>query len=176
MLQEGNPIGKATDIAQAISEHVAQMCDCEYSENFIDSGQFFCSSSKKEIIYQAQFLTTDGKTVEEIRNITQKWVHTKPIVTISGQHHQLDPYCSVVIQEIGDLSCDPTVSTSGVKSGTGGHLVGYSIGILLVLSAVVGIIIVTMIITFYTVKKYRLKKLKDATRYAKFTVQIIITL
>ena len=151
------------------------MCNCEYSENFIDSGQFLCSSSKKEIIYQAQLLTTDGKTAEEIRNITQNWVLTKPIVTISGQRHQLDPYCSVVIREIGDLSCDPTVPTSGVKSGTRGYLVGYSAGIVLVLSAVVGIIIVAMIITFYAVKKYRSKKLKDATRYAKFRHQIMLT-
>ena len=163
-IQKENLIGKATDIAQAISEQIAQICNCEYSENFINNGKFFCSSSKKEIIYQARLLTTDGKTAEEIRNLTQTWVLTKPFVNISDQRHQLDPYCSVVIQEIGDLSCDPTVPTvlsSSVKSRTRGHLVAYSVGILLLL----GIIIVTILVAFYAVKKHRSKKVKDATRY-----------
>ena len=152
---------------QAISKQITQICNCAYSVSFIDSGQFFCSSSERVIIYQAQLLTTNGKTVEEIRNITQKWMLTKPFVIISGQRYQLDPYCSVVIREIGDLSCDPTIPTvlpSSIKSGTGGHLVGYSIGIILLLSAVAGIIIVATIV----VKKYRLKKAKDAGRYDKF--------
>ena len=167
MLQEEDPIGKPTDIAQAISEQIAQICNCKYSENFIDSGQFFCSNSKKEIIYQARLLTTDGKTAEEIRNLTQEWVLTKPFVTISDQHHQLDPYCSVVIQEIGDLSCDPTTPTvlpSSVKSRTSGHFVGYSAGIILILSVVVVILIVAILLAFYTVRKHRLKKARDATR------------
>ena len=158
-------MGKVKDMAQAISEQIAQICNCEYSKNFVDNGQFFCSSSEKEIVYQAQLLTTDGKTAEEIRNLTQKWVLTKPFVTISGKGHQLDPYCSVVIQEIGDLTCDPTtlnVQSSSVRSSKGGgNLVGYSVGIVLFLLVMVGTISVVMILTFYAVKKYRLKKARD---------------
>ena len=175
LIQKGTRTGKVTDVARTISEQIDQMCNCEYSENFIDNGQFFCGSSKKEIIYQAQLLTTEGKTAEEIRNITQKWVLTKPFITINGLRHQLDPYCSVVIERIGDLSCDPTVLMSSVKSGTGGRLVGYSIGTVLVLSTVVGILIVAIISVFYKVNKYKSKKVKDATRYDKFTVQIMLT-
>ena len=155
-------MGKAKDMAQAISEQIAQICNCEYSKNFVDNGQFFCSSSEKEIVYQAWLLTTDGKTAEEIRKLTQKWVLTKPFVTISGKRHQLDPYCSVVIQEIGNLTCDPTilnVQSSNVRSS--GNLVGYSVGIVLSLSVMVGTISVAMILTFYAVKKYRLKKARD---------------
>lgn len=172
MLQKVNPIGKTTDVAQAISEQITQMCDCEYSESFIDNGQFFCSNSREQVIYQAQLLTTDRKTVEEIRNLIQEWVLTKPFVTIDGQSYQLDPHCSVVIREIGDLSCDPTVSALlPPRSSSGGHLVGYSVGIILVLSLVVGTIILAMIIAFYTVRRYRSKKVLDATRYEKFSVQ-----
>ena len=44
---------------------------------------------------------------------------------------------------------------------------GYSVGIVLVLLAVVGAIIIAMIIAFYTVRRYRAKKAteSDATRY-----------
>jgi hypothetical protein len=166
LLQKQNPIGKTADIAQAIGEQIAQICNCDYTEHFIDNGQFFCGNSGKQnlIIYQARFLTTDEKTVEEIRNITQKWVLTKPFITIDGQRHQLDPFCSVVIREIGDLSCDPTVSTllPAPSSRSGGHLVGYSVGIVLVLSTVAGIIITAMLIVFYAVRRHRAKKATDA--------------
>ena len=156
-------MGKAKDMAQAISEQITQICDCEYSKHFVDNGQFFCSSSEKEIVYQARLLTTDGKTAEEIRKLTQKWVLTKPFVTISGKRHQLNPYCSVVIQEIGDLTCAIlNVQSSSVRpSKGGGNLVGYSVGIVLFLSVMVGTISVAMILTFYAVKKYRLKKARD---------------
>lgn len=179
MLQKENPIGKATDVAQVISEQIVQICNCEYSEKFVKSGQFFCSNSRKQIIYQARFLTTDGKTVEEIRNITQKWVLTEPFVMIDSHRHQLDPYCSVVIERIGDLSCDPTVTVlpSGAKShDTGGSFVGYSVGIILLLSVVVGVIIVAII--FYKVKKYKSKRAKDATRYANYVhcLQIMLVI
>jgi hypothetical protein len=68
-----------------------------------------------------------------------------------------------VIWEIGDLSCDPTVATT--PSSGGGHLVGYSVGIVLVLSVVVGIIITAMLIAFYTVRRHRAKKTAEITRY-----------
>lgn len=95
---------------------------------------------------------------------------TKPSITIKGQRHELDPYCSITIREIGDLSCDPTISalqSPPSSSGSGGHLVGYSIGIVLALSAVVTTIITAMIIAFCTVRRHRAKKAteSDATRY-----------
>ena len=72
-----------------------------------------------------------------------------------------------MIREIGDLSCDPTVSTLQLSSGSGGHLVGYFVGIVLVLLAVVGAIITAMIIAFYTVRRHRAKKVAESnvTRY-----------
>ena len=172
LLQKENPMGRASEIEIAISEQIAHMCNCEYSESFIDDGQFFCSGSEKEIIYQAQLLTTDGKTADEIRNVTQKWVLTKPFITSSSnEHHQLDPYCSVVIQEIGDISCDPIVPTllpSAVKPGI--DSVAYSIGgMLLLLSAIGGMIIVAVIL-------YKIKKARGSysMRYAKCQTMTIM--
>ena len=122
------------------------MCQCQYSETFISNGQFFCGNSKKQVIYQAQLLITDGKTAEEIRNITQKWVLTKPFITISGKSYQLDPYCSVVIKEFGDITCDavsPTQLESSVESST--YLLVYSVvvGVLLLL-AITGVVILML--------------------------------
>ena len=177
LLQKDNPAEKATDIAQSISEQIAQMCQCEYTQAFVDHERLFCSQdSENQVIYQAQLLSTDGRTSEEIRNITQTWVLTEPFVSVSGHPHQLDPYCSVVIEMIGNLSCDPalpfgpTVQSSGVRSkraGSGGGVVAYSIGIILLLSTVVAVLSVAIVLTFYAVKKYRLKKARDCMRYGR---------
>ena len=75
------------------------------------------------MVYQGQLLTTDGKAAEEIRNLTQKWVLDKPFISVSDQTYQLNPYCSVIIDKVGENVCDalsPTESTlkSDKISGT----------------------------------------------------------
>ena len=175
--QKENAMGKAVDIDMAISDNISQTCDCEYSNYFITNGRLLCGNSKKEIIYQALLLTTDGKTAEEIRTLLQEWVLTKPFITVNKVHHQLDPYCSVVIHEIGDLSCDPIVPTLppsgvGLKSGSMGYVAVVVTLLLSVIIATVGIII-----SCYALKKYRLKKAKEHVMYAnwnqimQFTIQ-----
>ena len=111
------------------------MCNCQYSEDFIDGGQFFCPSSRKQIIYQAILLKTSGKTAEEIRNTTQVWVLMKPVLTVSGKSYQLDPYCSVVIRDVGDTSCD--VISHDAESSNNEIIYGISGGILLIVAVVI---------------------------------------
>ena len=108
-LQEENAVRKTSDIAQFISQQVAQLCQCQYSDSFIVDGRLFCTT-KNNVIYQAKLLSTDGKTALEIRNITQLWVLTKPIITIEEKFYQLDPFCSVVVKELGVTSCETASS------------------------------------------------------------------
>lgn len=165
---------KAIDINVAISDNISQTCDCEYSHYFIIYGQLLCGNSKNEIIYQALLLTTDGKAAEQIRTLLQEWVLTKPFITVDEVHHQLNPYCSVVIDEIGDLSCDPIVPTlppSGV-----GRSMGYVAAVVILLLSVT-IATVGIIVSCYALKKYRLNKAKEHIMYAnwnqtmQFTIQ-----
>ena len=92
----------------------------------------------------------------------------KPFITVNKVHHQLDPYCSVVIREIGDLSCDPVVPTlppSGVgpKAGSMGYVAAVVTLLLSVIIATVGIIL-----SCYALKKYKLKKAKEHIMYANW--------
>ena len=101
---------KNTDIAEFVSQHIAQRCQCQYPSSFIADGRLFCTT-KDNIIYQAQLLPTDSKTALEIRNTTQLWVLSKPVLMIDGEPYQLDFQCSVVIEELGVTLCDTVGST-----------------------------------------------------------------
>ena len=120
------------------------MCNCRYSEDFIDGGQFFCPSVMKQVIFQAVFLKTSEKTAEEIRNTTQTWVLTKPFMTVAGKSYQLDPYCSVVIRDVGDTSCDAISSPLLTWLGSNVYIYGVGGGILLLVIVTVVIICTIM--------------------------------
>lgn len=150
------------DIDVAISEAILQTCDCEYSKYFITNGQLLCGSSDKEIIYQALLLTTDGKPAEEIRTLLQRWVLTKPFITVNENHHQLDPYCSVMIHEIGIVSCDPILPTLQPSASGMGPRVGAAALVTLLLSLIIAT--VGTVFSCYALKRYRLKKAKERIR------------
>ena len=92
---------------------------------------------------------------------------TKPLVT--SLNKQIDPYCSVVIQEIGDMSCEPTLPTQLPAAANTNSIdpVGYSIGGLLVLLVAIGGIIIVAGICSVVIRKHKLKiaKPRDCTRW-----------
>ena len=104
-LQLKNPIMKTSNIAQYIARQIAQRCQCQYSGSFIVNGELSCTTGN-DVIYQAQLLSTEGKTALEIRNITQQWVLSRPAIIIDSLSYQVDSDCSTVITELGVTSCD----------------------------------------------------------------------
>ena len=105
-LQVTNSMMKISDISNSISGAISQRCLCQYPSSFIVNGRLFCGENKNDVIFQSHFLTTDLKTPEEIRNLTQQWVLTKPLVRINNKMYQFDPYCSVAVEELGETTCD----------------------------------------------------------------------
>ena len=101
---------KTSNIAQFIAQQIIQRCLCQYSASFIIDGHLFCTS-KKTVIYQAQFISTDSKTALEIHNITQQWVLSRPMIIIDNLFYQVDPNCSAVVNKLGVTSYN-TVSES----------------------------------------------------------------
>ena len=95
------------------------MCDCPYSETLINSRQFFCNNDNNDlVIFQARLFPTYGKTSKMLRALAEEWVQTEPFIVVGGKSYQLDPNCSVVIEEIGDTSCNanlPDQLSSGDK-------------------------------------------------------------
>ena len=68
-------------------------------------------TANDDVVYQAKFLPSVAKTALEIRNTTQLWILTKPIIAIDEKLYQVDPSCSVVVQQLGMTSCDSNPST-----------------------------------------------------------------
>ena len=68
-------------------------------------------TANDDVVYQAEFLPSVTKTALEIRNTTQLWILTKPIIAIDEEFYQVDPFCSIIVQELGTTSCDSNLST-----------------------------------------------------------------
>ena len=63
-------------------------------------------------------MTPEGKTAKEIRNLTQEWAFSKPRVSIANTMYPLDPYCSVVVEELGETGCDAVSPTPSSETAT----------------------------------------------------------
>ena len=165
-LQISNTTDKIADVSDAITKAVVDMCQCPYTPDLIVDGRLLCSDDKSLSIYQALFLTTDGMTAEHIRNLTQEWVLTKPTITISSKTYQLDNFCSVVIDELGVITCDaivqptdPTFSKSATSVDyTALEEAFFAIMVLLVL-VIIGIAV--CVTTYFIMKRARVHILKQ---------------
>ena len=94
---------------------MAQLCQCRYSSRFIVSSQLLCTAKNDvTIVYQAKFLPSDSKTALEIRNTTHLWILTKPIIIVDNQFYHVDPYCSIIVNELGMTSCGSSSSTEAL--------------------------------------------------------------
>ena len=91
-------------------------------------------------------------------------------MTIAGKAYPLDPYCSVVIREIGDISCDvisPAQQAPVYNSNPGSstNILAYSIGgIILIILVILGVVIVVIVIW---------KRSKKAVYNIRYAVHIL---
>ena len=139
IIQNENPERKTSSIAQFLAQQIAQLCQCQYSNNYITDAQFLCTA-KDDVIYQAVLLSTDDKTAFEIRNNTQQWILSKPVLMIEQQYYEVDPYCSVVVNELGTTTCDAPQALSKSSSAVSPIELGSTVG-----AGVMLILIITLI-------------------------------
>ena len=153
---------KTTEIANFITQEILKLCQCPYSSSYIVGGQLFCTS-KDEVIYQARLLSmTEDKTALELRNYTQRWVLSKPVIMIKGKSYQLDSSCTVVVNELGTTSCDiPRISTEPLseKVTLPTYVLGTAIGLGMVLLLI--IIVITILLVLYFVRNKKRKSRLD---------------
>ena len=160
-----NTTSKVSDISKAITEAIAELCQCQYTRSFIADSQLFCNG-KGEVVYQGQLLTTDDKTAEEIRNLTQEWVLNKPFISVSNQTYQLNAYCSVTIDKVGKSVCNTISSTeptlkSNELSGTHGYTIREESFIIVVALLVLIIVAFAVSATAYFIRRRsKMRRLK----------------
>ena len=168
-IQRENSTGKMSDIANSVTEQIVQKCQCHYVSSFIVDGQLLCDAAKNELSYQAQFLKTDRITSEKVRNLTQEWVLSRPLISLNGAHYQVDPSCSVVVETLGSISCDalflPTTGSPEPDSATYtpyapspfelASIIG--VGVIIVLLTIVVICLVTFFVVRRRSRNYKLK-------------------
>ena len=151
-IQRENPTSKMSAITNATTEQLSEQCQCSYTGSHIVSSQLFCDNNK--LIYQAKFLETSGKTLNEISTLIQKWVLSQPFISINSKPYELDSSCSVFVDA-------PGISTCALQSTTASTLIPQAtlrppsplelaavvgVGIILLLLAIVVIGLVTFFI------------------------------
>ena len=155
---------KTASISQLIAHQVAQVCQCQYPNTFIVDSQLLCTT-KNGMVYQANFLPSDSKTALEIRNITQRWILSQPLILIDEQFYRVDPYCSIIVNELGMTSCDSNPSTEALstnqKPSFGGRVIELAstigAGVLLVLVIVLVVILVACCASKKKTKSYNVR-------------------
>ena len=79
---------------------------------------------------------------------------TKPIVTISNKMYQLDPYCSVVVEELGDRMCDAISPTESEPEDTSYGFTTLEVASVVIMAVLVMFILTAcVIITVYCIVK-----------------------
>ena len=138
---------------------MAQLYQCQYSSSFIVNSQLLCTA-KNDVVYQAKFLPSINKTALEIRNATQLWILTNPIIIIDGQVYELDPYCSIIVNELGVTSCGSSSSTEALLPSEKPSL-GLSVIELASISGGGAILVLVIMLVIFLVLCYVMKKSKS---------------
>lgn len=159
-----NTTGKVSDISKSVTKAIAELCQCQYTSSFIVDSQLFCNG-KSEVVYQGQLLTTGSKTAEEVRNLTQEWVLNEPFIGVNDQLYQLNPYCSVIVDKVGENACDaisPTEPTlkSDEKSYAGFTIREISFIVVMALLVLVIVVLAVCATAYFIKRKSRMRQLK----------------
>lgn len=117
------------------------------------------------MVYQGQLLTTKSKIAEEVRNLTQEWVLNKPFISINDRSYQLNSYCSVIIDKVGESVCDVISSTEPTLKSDKNSYTGFTIREIsfIVVMALLVLVIVAFAVcaTAYFIKrKSKMRRLK----------------
>lgn len=86
--------------------------------SFIFNARLMCGDDKNKLVFGAEFLTPENITADEIRRLAQEWVLTKPFIVISNTMHQVDPYCSITVENLGDTTCEAVSPTESEPEST----------------------------------------------------------
>ena len=127
-----------------MAQQIMHLCQCQYLGSHIVDGQLFCAS-KDDVIYQAQLLSTDGKTALEVRNTIQQWILSRPTILIDSLSYQVDPNCSTSIKELGETSCNAATESqpTNQRSVVSTSIIVVSVIVMLVLLCI-GLITISL--------------------------------
>ena len=142
-------MGKKSAITADVTEQLSERCRCSYTGSHIVGSQLFCDNNK--LIYQAEFLETSGKTLNQIRSLIREWVFSQPSISINNKPYELDSSCSVVVETPGISSCyalQPTTGSTLIPEATPrppspfelAAVVGVGVILLLVSIVVIGLV------------------------------------
>lgn len=125
------------------------MCQCEYPSSFITDAQLFCSR-RNNIVFQANVHSSDEIDTVQIRSIIEEWLLTEPPITIAGQSYQVDPSCTVEVEEFGVTVCDEKQPPDNVVTAG-------LIAVIIAIPAILLLLILVVVLVLWRFYKHRSK-------------------
>ena len=174
LLQNDDPTGKASEIANNVINELQQLSQCNLAANVINNGGFICfMQSPQYVTYRAKIQGTTNVAALELISYIEQWVTSGAILNVRAQFLNLQPFCTVPIISADEDECEipsqstselPMISTSTISTETNGSS-GYNTTVIAIIIAVICIVIIistTLIIAIVFVRlRPNVSKKKD---------------
>ena len=141
---------KLDDITNAVSKALTDSCSgCGIINNIIDMQSLNCfPNSHTYVTYRARLEGTSETDSGSLISLIEKWVSSRPSISVTGILMTVDPECPVAISSLSEGESTPPITSSCPQSSSGGTaaIIGGFVAIIFIL--IIAIIIVIAIITF----------------------------
>lgn len=108
-----NHSAKIAEVNENLASAIHQGCNCQYTVSAFHKAKFYCFiDSPDYITYRALLATESNVTEIYIINEINKWLFSKPSLSIFGSVVRVDTNCPIVIMEMNEPECESSVQNS----------------------------------------------------------------
>ena len=104
----------------ALTEAVAELCNCSFSSKFFRTGEFRCWNSPSEVTYRTSVVGTATHNSSQIIGHIESWVRSRVAVVRVGQIvlQVLSSECAVGLSNLSEEECGNRMEGSGGDAPT----------------------------------------------------------
>ena len=109
--QHTDPLEKIEDFIHETSLQLSKDCNCHIPVEHFANERLICEvKNTDKVVFQSRLVITDEKNSTELLESLKGWVATDPHIVVQGIQLQVDQYCSVELDELGNGDCISTTT------------------------------------------------------------------
>lgn len=133
---------KIAEANENLASVIQQSCNCQYTISAFQKAKFYCfNESPNYVTYRALIVAQSNVTEAYIVGEINKWLSSKPSLSIIGEVLQVDTDCPIVILEINEPECASYVQNSNFVL-IGGLLSSTALALLMLVSIIIMCIVI----------------------------------
>ena len=159
---------KDSDVVARIVEGIAELCECDFSEEFITDRVFQCfSSSPQSVIYHAQIARTPESSVVELTTHLQQWASSVVSIPVQFLRLSVDNICALTVSTPQE-ECPDAVGGSNTSSLV--ISVAIPVVVVIILALAIGIVVILVIIMKRRHSMVMMTRSKESTTRSRFVI------